>query len=747
MSLFPSPYPNNTRNVVGTITVYQDDVFLYCNTASTPVTINLLPIPAGYINVEYRLYIKDISNNASTNNITIIPPAGCKINNSSALILNQSGQGVILIVGNNAEYISTAPSIGGHIIENQGAPLPQQPKLNFIGAGVAASDNPSANSTDVFISIKTDIINITYAALATLKSNSTLSKGQWYNVTDKGVILFATDVNNIGLSGYYKAYNADYQSGGDYTGVLAATGITPSGTNQGVWDSGVAHTVGKLVIWGGANWINNNGNIGSAIDDFVLSADWTKLDAAITPTTQGYIFEIDNINFDFKNALIVFRGDKRGNIFYSTGDILVNERFQWGNNNVAGNLIYAHGHLYSINNRGHILNNTISGDDSLIEATNNVGTIQGNSVSNVSEITAATNTGLIRFNFLDSASTITADANAGQIVYNDLSSGSQIIATNNSSIIEDNSLSTGGIIVATNNAGNISQNNINNSVLTATNQAGAGSIINNIITANSTITATANIGDVSNNNLSESSLIDATTNAGGIQNNLLANDSNITASAQDVAGLIDYNAVVNGSAITADTNAGTLSQNMLCAGSVINAAGTFGMVNINFLANASEIDATNNGNLIQSNSLTGGSSLNANSATAQILNNIFSTGANIDLTSSSVAMNFREFTGSGIVGGTQLMSISGAGAIDVSFSEMTRLTTTGGGAHAVSMADGLEGQEKFIIMNAHNGDATVTPSNFNGFTNIVFSATGQFVKLKFVQGHWNVLSKQGVVIS
>lgn len=39
----------------------------------------------------------------------------------------------------------------GHIIQDEGTPLTQRPRLNFIGAGVTASDNSNDNTTDVQI--------------------------------------------------------------------------------------------------------------------------------------------------------------------------------------------------------------------------------------------------------------------------------------------------------------------------------------------------------------------------------------------------------------------------------------------------------------------------------------------------------------------------------------------------------------------------------------------------------------------
>ena len=41
--------------------------------------------------------------------------------------------------------------VNGHIIQDEGIDLPQQPRLNFIGPNVTATDNPATNTTDVTI--------------------------------------------------------------------------------------------------------------------------------------------------------------------------------------------------------------------------------------------------------------------------------------------------------------------------------------------------------------------------------------------------------------------------------------------------------------------------------------------------------------------------------------------------------------------------------------------------------------------
>jgi hypothetical protein len=104
MTLFASPIANNSRIVSGAVTVFQDDVFLNCNTSSAPTVITLQEIPSGYVPVEYRLYIKDYSNNASTNNITIVPPSGFKINGDNSFTINENGASLLLICTSNTDY-------------------------------------------------------------------------------------------------------------------------------------------------------------------------------------------------------------------------------------------------------------------------------------------------------------------------------------------------------------------------------------------------------------------------------------------------------------------------------------------------------------------------------------------------------------------------------------------------------------------------------------------------------------------
>ena len=89
LQLPSTKYPNVQRTVTGLVDVFPDDVILNCDTATGTVTISLGEIPynaatgVGNWSTQYKLYINDISNNAATNNITLVAGLGQTINNLS----------------------------------------------------------------------------------------------------------------------------------------------------------------------------------------------------------------------------------------------------------------------------------------------------------------------------------------------------------------------------------------------------------------------------------------------------------------------------------------------------------------------------------------------------------------------------------------------------------------------------------------------------------------------------------------
>lgn len=90
-----------------------------------------------------------------------------------------------------------------------------------------------------------------------------------------------------------------------------------------------------------------------------------------------------------------------------------------------------------------------------------------------------------------------------------------------------------------------------------------------------------------------------------------------------------------------------------------------------------------------------------------------------------------------------VQTLSGAGAVDV-LNGITHLVTTG--INALTLADGVQGQRKVIIMVTDGGDGTLTPTSPAGFSTITFDDVGDSVELIFTNNKWYVLGNNGVTI-
>ena len=84
-------------------------------------------------------------------------------------------------------------------------------------------------------------------------------------------------------------------------------------------------------------------------------------------------------------------------------------------------------------------------------------------------------------------------------------------------------------------------------------------------------------------------------------------------------------------------------------------------------------------------------------------------------------------------------NITGGGAISTT-TGVTFITTTG--AEAYSLADGVEGQIKIIIMKVDGGNATITPDNLVGYKAIRFDAVIDNVQLLYGSTGWNIIALQ-----
>jgi len=82
-------------------------------------------------------------------------------------------------------------------------------------------------------------------------------------------------------------------------------------------------------------------------------------------------------------------------------------------------------------------------------------------------------------------------------------------------------------------------------------------------------------------------------------------------------------------------------------------------------------------------------------------------------------------------------TLTGAGAVSI-ITSRTHFTDTG--ANALTLADGTDGQHKYIVQIGTSGGAgTLTPTNLGGYTTITFNAIGESVHLLFTNGEWYIV--------
>jgi len=232
-------YPNNSRTISGAINIVRtDDVTLLCNTSSGIVGMSLQEIPNDYYSTQYKLYVVDLSANASTNNITIDAPSGHTINGASSFVINANSASVVISIVANKTYICQYSVIGGggiaqayQTIQEEGSALTQRSNMNFIGTSVNAVDDSGNSRTNVTIQAyntiqeegtpltQRDKINFIGSGVSAADNAGTgatdvtiLGAGQWANIPyDDG-----DTTNSPSANGRYQS------SGGGGTGAGAS---------------------------------------------------------------------------------------------------------------------------------------------------------------------------------------------------------------------------------------------------------------------------------------------------------------------------------------------------------------------------------------------------------------------------------------------------------------------------------------------------------------------------------------------
>ena len=87
--------------------------------------------------------------------------------------------------------------------------------------------------------------------------------------------------------------------------------------------------------------------------------------------------------------------------------------------------------------------------------------------------------------------------------------------------------------------------------------------------------------------------------------------------------------------------------------------------------------------------------------------------------------------------------LTGAGAIDI-ITQITYINTTG--ANALTLADGIQGQTKNIVMTGDLGNGTLNTITSSGFTSITFTDVGDTVSLMYLNSSWHIMGWYNVTV-
>jgi len=314
------------------------------------------------------------------------------------------------------------------LLKNDGKVIIANGALNISGGTVSNMSNVElvsfgSGTASATASNCCEQIDITYSALGTLKTNSTLEPGATYYITDKKIWIKALEIDKLSLECSRKQTiikHDAYQGTGIYKGVWYPTMATPS--------------IGDIVIWGGKLWSNVNGSVGGFDDDATLDTEWI-----LVVSDSNYYDKVFSIKYDFDNDKIIEQSDDRDNIVsYNLNNVDNSMITDWGNNNIFNNksygiynnradiLIYMNkdgGGIYRNYNNGDIYQNNIV---TVISLNSNIGSIYKNISSNISQ---NSNNGHIYNNNVTSG--INGNANSGSIknnsvysLYNNINGGS-----------------------------------------------------------------------------------------------------------------------------------------------------------------------------------------------------------------------------------------------------------------------------------------------------------------------------------
>jgi hypothetical protein len=153
-------------------------------------------------------------------------------------------------------------------------------------------------------------------AAGVINPDNGLKVGATYFITDILIYARALTPTEFSENVIYKAYNVDWQS--------------VNVTFLGVWTSSLAPAAGEYVCWNLRHYVNLTGANGGSNP----SLDATNWLVKQRPDAS-YVVEYDPAIYDFANAVLVARWDKRGNFKSTPSGMSSIDTFQWGRDAVT----------------------------------------------------------------------------------------------------------------------------------------------------------------------------------------------------------------------------------------------------------------------------------------------------------------------------------------------------------------------------------------------------------------------------
>ena len=564
-------YPNTQRTVSGTVDVFPDDVVLNCDTSGGAVTINLAEIPynassgQGFWSTQYKLYINDISNNAGTNNITVVAGTGQTLNNQPTLVLNTNGASCYIMISGNTEY--------------------------------SMFYAPAQN-------LPADFITVTYAELSALITANNLVPNADYLVTDAlfgstpaiptNIYIKALTTNKVSLTGQGYFYNADYENAGNYSGV---TGFT---AQLGIWNQLLVTPVGTVVIWDNFHYVNITG-LNIASNPKTDAVNWQLLPLS---ATKGYIVDISLISYNVTQNRITSRTDKFNSFveYYVVSGRNSLNYYKWGSLDTKQNVISKNSILYNCNAVTGAVNSFFGNNLVASEVIIGDGILQGGNVTSwtintieSSKIEIPLNGGQFKNNHISLANI--SGSNTGEII-NNVVNKSDLLNFTNTNLITNNTFDNLRFFVITSNTGTINRNKCvyGQFVINVSN----GGVIENNVFENSTVTIETNAisGNIIHNKSTENSSFSLQTNQGDVLYNTVDSQSQFRVVTNNLGCGVYYFTDLNSSRLELGLVQKTIGVASKVAGTIISNASELRIDNYNPNAPSIFSNVLTNGSIV-----------------------------------------------------------------------------------------------------------------------------------------------------